>query len=620
MFHSSNFAVSAAALSITVSISLSVPLSRRLHLCTHIAAPSKFAAPDFFDLPNSADVKALELRIGSGGSHQNISESFKALAATVNAENTTVEVALFSRACSFISPLFDCLGIAFKFAEMDCCNGCGNPRLTWKRKNRKNYVAATTTTIVPRAQPVPATTVVTPHVLQTLLCLPPPSGVLFFNHVHVQPSPPPSPSAFISQAPIWLACGQICCRRTRLCCSSAVDGGAQPSASSFRLKQRKMAADDDLEDTATSPPHPSIVSKYLPHLLKTKKPIYDRYSVLFSIVIIWLYAQLLTSSTVYNHKPATTQKSCRTNQVGLLSTAPWIYIPYPFQWGGPTFNAGEAFAMMAASVVSLFESTGTFFAASRYGSATPVPASIISRGSGWLGVGVLLNGMFGSVTGTCASVENDGLLALTRVGSKRVIQISAGFMIFFSVFGKFGALFASIPLPIIVALYCVFFGYVSSGLGFLQFCNLNSFRTKFILGTSFFLGLSIPQYFREYYHRDLNPSEHIYSGQGWLPSLHPLMENLKKSVIKIAYSRDHADLSHLHRSFIPFLYMASSLYKLALSLRHCFYLYGILRKHRSRLTRSQQIWLIILPIPSLDVVFCWVSEWQFGGMIELLEL
>ncbi|TYK00353.1 putative CTD small phosphatase-like protein 2 [Cucumis melo var. makuwa] len=49
--------------------------------------------------------------------------------------------------------------------------------------------------------------------------------------------------------------------QTRLCCSSAVDGGAQASASSFRLKRRKMAADDDLEDTATSPPHPSIVSK-----------------------------------------------------------------------------------------------------------------------------------------------------------------------------------------------------------------------------------------------------------------------------------------------------------------------------------------------------------------------
>lgn len=38
----------------------------------------------------------------------------------------------------------------------------------------------------------------------------------------------------------------------------------------------------------------------------------------------------------------------------------------------------------------------------------------------------------------------------------------------------------------------------SAGLTFLQFCNLNSFRIKFILGFSIFMGLSIPQYFNEY--------------------------------------------------------------------------------------------------------------------------
>lgn len=32
--------------------------------------------------------------------------------------------------------------------------------------------------------------------------------------------------------------------------------------------------------------------------------------------------------------------------------------------------------------------------------------------------------------------ENAGLLGLTRVGSRRVTQIAAGFMIFFSLFGK----------------------------------------------------------------------------------------------------------------------------------------------------------------------------------------
>lgn len=32
-----------------------------------------------------------------------------------------------------------------------------------------------------------------------------------------------------------------------------------------------------------------------------------------------------------------------------------IRVPYPFQWGAPTFHAGEAFAMMAASFVALVE-------------------------------------------------------------------------------------------------------------------------------------------------------------------------------------------------------------------------------------------------------------------------
>lgn len=37
----------------------------------------------------------------------------------------------------------------------------------------------------------------------------------------------------------------------------------------------------------------------------------------------WLYAQLLTSSGVYNNKPAKTQISCHTDRAGLFTAAPW---------------------------------------------------------------------------------------------------------------------------------------------------------------------------------------------------------------------------------------------------------------------------------------------------------
>lgn len=52
-------------------------------------------------------------------------------------------------------------------------------------------------------------------------------------------------------------------------------------------------------------------------------------------------------------------------------------------------------------------------------------------------------------------------------------------------------------LVILVGKWCILFAGMG-GLAYLQFCNLNSFRTKFILGFSIFLGLSVPQYFNEY--------------------------------------------------------------------------------------------------------------------------
>lgn len=49
-----------------------------------------------------------------------IADAFKDLANVVtDSHSAEVEVAPFSRACSLVSPLFGCLGVAFKFAEMD---------------------------------------------------------------------------------------------------------------------------------------------------------------------------------------------------------------------------------------------------------------------------------------------------------------------------------------------------------------------------------------------------------------------------------------------------------------------------------------------------------------------
>ncbi|KAL3515372.1 hypothetical protein ACH5RR_022274 [Cinchona calisaya] len=242
-----------------------------------------------------------------------------------------------------------------------------------------------------------------------------------------------------------------------------------------------------------------LLSQYTPHFYKSNRRTFDQFAVLIAVGLVWAYAALLTVAGAYKNRPPNTQFSCRVDRSGLISGASWIRFPYPWQWGTPSLHAGEAFVMLAAAFVSIVESTGAFIAAARFASATHVPPSVLSRGVGWLGVGILLDGLWGTATGSTVSVENVGLLAMTRVGSRRVIQISAAFMLFFSVLGKFGAVLASIPLPIVGALYCVLFAFMSSaGFGLLQFCNLNSFRTKFILGFSFFMGFSVPQYFNGY--------------------------------------------------------------------------------------------------------------------------
>lgn len=246
-----------------------------------------------------------------------------------------------------------------------------------------------------------------------------------------------------------------------------------------------------------------VVQQYAPlyfrHIHERITFLFERYSLLLCIGIVWAFAAILTAAGAYNHVSLKTQQHCRTDKSFLISSAPWIKISYPFHWGPPIFTAGHSFGMMGAVLVSSFESTGAHFATARLAGATPPPAHVLTRSIGLQGIGIFLAGLCGAPAGSSVSVENIGLLGLTKVGSRRVIQISTGFMIFFSIFGKFGAFFASIPLPIFAAIYCILFGIVAAvGISFSQFANKNSMRNIYIIGLSLFLGISIPQYFAEY--------------------------------------------------------------------------------------------------------------------------
>lgn len=62
-----------------------------------------------------------------------------------------------------------------------------------------------------------------------------------------------------------------------------------------------------------------------------------------------------------------------------------------------------------------------------------------------------------------------------------------------------------------------FFVSASVGLSFLQFTNMNSMRNLFITGVSLFMGLSVPDYFREYTAKALHGPAH--TSAGWVSFL-----------------------------------------------------------------------------------------------------
>ncbi|XP_076348508.1 solute carrier family 23 member 1-like isoform X1 [Tachypleus tridentatus] len=70
-------------------------------------------------------------------------------------------------------------------------------------------------------------------------------------------------------------------------------------------------------------------------------------------------------------------------------------------------------------------------------------------------------------------------------------------MMLFAVFGKFGAFFNTIPVPIIGGIFCVTFAIVTGvGLSNVQFIDLQSSRNILILGLSLFMGITIPKWFK----------------------------------------------------------------------------------------------------------------------------
>ena len=224
--------------------------------------------------------------------------------------------------------------------------------------------------------------------------------------------------------------------------------------------------------------------------LRQKHRTFELYPILLAIVVAWAVSAVFTTLGIFpeGHPSHTSLDN--------LKNAPWFRIPYPFQWGFPQFGVAAIVGMMAGYIASMVESIGDYYACARLCGAPTPDKNTINRGITFEGIGCLIAGIFGTGNGTTSYSENIGAIGLTRVGSRRVVQAGAVIMILLGTVSKFGALFTTIPQPIVGGMYCAMFGMIAAvGLSNLQFVDLNSARNLFILGFAFFMGLSVPEYF-----------------------------------------------------------------------------------------------------------------------------
>lgn len=245
--------------------------------------------------------------------------------------------------------------------------------------------------------------------------------------------------------------------------------------------------------------------------------IFQIFAIPLGLAIVWSYAFLLTAGGAYNYsgcnphvpvsniiskackKHAFTMLHCRTDISTALKTAAWLWFPYPFQWGVPTFQWKTVSVMMVATVIGCVDSVGSYHASSLLVAARAPTPGVVSRAIGLEGLTSFLAGLWGIGTGASTLTENVHTIAVTKMGSRRAVEVGACLLVIMSLFGKIGAFIASIPPVIVAALLSVMWTMITAfGLSNLRYTETGSSRNVIIVGLSLFLSMSIPAYFQHY--------------------------------------------------------------------------------------------------------------------------
>jgi solute carrier family 23 (nucleobase transporter), member 1 len=225
-------------------------------------------------------------------------------------------------------------------------------------------------------------------------------------------------------------------------------------------------------------------------VMARRHAMFKLFPILLAVVLAYLVALVASLTGIVGPGSPTYVDLSGVGQADLFR---WNVI---FPWGIPKFHAGFFLAVLAAYLASMIESFGDYHAIASVSGAGDPTEQQINKGIGSEGLGCFLTGVFGGFAST-SYTENIGLVGLTRVASRYVANIAAIILVVLGLFPPFGAVVATIPMPVIGGLYCALFGLIASvGLANTMKADMTSQRNLMIIGFIFFMGLAVPAYFK----------------------------------------------------------------------------------------------------------------------------
>lgn len=171
-----------------------------------------------------------------------------------------------------------------------------------------------------------------------------------------------------------------------------------------------------------------------------------------------------------------------------VSNAAWFALPQPFHFGLPQFNLSACLLMVVVYLFVMLDTTGTWFTVKAITGAD-LNDRRIDRGTIGEGLGCLVGACFGGTPMTGYS-SNVGLIAITKVASRRAMIAGGTILVVLGFCPKLMAIITSLPTPVINGVFAmVAMTLIANGIKMVKDTVLDD-RATLILGVAVMCGAS----------------------------------------------------------------------------------------------------------------------------------